>query len=124
MSDGAITMPMTQQDIHSHYEQQWKKQSDDASDVSDLSYSNPIEDAVLYPAYEKLIRDFGLVVSDGRVLDVGIQRAESLSTPVRGIIGVRPIPLALMLVHRNSDCEAGHQECNTSSRKIRKSIFR
>ena len=64
-------MPMTQQDIRSHYEQEWKKKSDDASDVSGLSYSSPIEDAVLYPAYEKLIRDFGLVVSNGRVLDVG-----------------------------------------------------
>ncbi len=64
-------MPMTQQDIRSHYEQQWKKQSDDASNISDLSYSNPIEDAVLYPAYVKLIRDFGLAVSGGRVLDVG-----------------------------------------------------
>ncbi len=64
-------MPMTQQDIRSHYEQEWKKKSDDALDVSGLSYSSPIEDAVLYPAYEKLIRDFGLAASDGRVLDVG-----------------------------------------------------
>lgn len=63
-------MPMTQQDIHSHYDQEWKKKSDDASDISDLSYSNPIEDAVLYPAYEKLIRDFSLA-ANGRVLDVG-----------------------------------------------------
>ena len=64
-------MPMTQQDIQQHYEQEWKRKSEHASDVSKLNYSNPVEDAVLYPVYEELVRDLRLRIADGRVLDVG-----------------------------------------------------
>ena len=64
-------MPMTQQDIRRHYERDWKAQSDAAADPCDLSYSNPVEDAVLYPIYEQLIADLNVAVSAGRVLDVG-----------------------------------------------------
>ena len=64
-------MPMTQQDIRSHYETEWKSTSEAAGDTSGLSYSNAIEDAVLYPAYEQLLGDLNMRVSGGRVLDVG-----------------------------------------------------
>ena len=64
-------MPMTQDDIRRHYEQEWKSKSDAAADASGLVYSNPVEDAVLYPAYARLIADAGIRVDGGRVLDVG-----------------------------------------------------
>ncbi len=64
-------MPLTQDDIRNHYEQQWKSKSDAAQDNSHLSYSSPIEDAVLYPIYEQLIRDLNIPVNGGRVLDIG-----------------------------------------------------
>ena len=64
-------MLMTQDDIRSHYEQQWKTQSDGASGARDLAYSSPIEDAVAYPAYLSLLRDHNLSLDDKRVLDVG-----------------------------------------------------
>ena len=64
-------MPMTQQDILTHYEKEWKQTSDGADDAAGLRYSNPVEDAVLYPAYERLIADLGIAVNGGRVLDVG-----------------------------------------------------
>jgi SAM-dependent methyltransferase len=60
---------MTQDDICRHYEQNWKSVSDAASGVGDLAYSNPVEDALVYPAYEALIRDMALDPSS--VLDVG-----------------------------------------------------
>jgi SAM-dependent methyltransferase len=62
---------MTQQDILTHYETEWKTKSDAASDPEGLAYSNPVEDAVLYPAYERLIGDLNLKADGGRVLDVG-----------------------------------------------------
>ncbi len=40
-------MPMTQEDIRSHYEDAWKTQSDRAEDAKGLNYSNPVEDAVI-----------------------------------------------------------------------------
>jgi SAM-dependent methyltransferase len=64
-------MPMTQQDIRCHYETEWKCTSDAAGGASELSYSDAIEDAVLYPAYEQLLGDLNITVSGGRVLDVG-----------------------------------------------------
>jgi SAM-dependent methyltransferase len=67
--DGA--MPMTQQDILTHYETEWKTKSDTASGPEGLKYSNPVEDAVLYPAYERLIGDLSMKADGGRVLDVG-----------------------------------------------------
>jgi SAM-dependent methyltransferase len=60
---------MTQDDIRAHYQQNWKGVLDGAKDAADLSYSSPIEDAVLYPAYEELIRD--LAIDTSSVLDVG-----------------------------------------------------
>jgi SAM-dependent methyltransferase len=60
-------MPMTQIDIRRHYETEWKQRND----TDALDYSNPVEDALLYPAYERLIADLNLCVNGGRVLDVG-----------------------------------------------------
>jgi len=62
---------MSQEDIRRHYEEAWKQTSSDAADTAALSYSSPVEDAVLYPIYEKLIADLSLRASGGRVLDVG-----------------------------------------------------
>jgi len=64
-------MPMTQQDIQRHYEQEWKRLSDRAATGGDLRYSSPIEDAVVYPAYQELIADLKIRVQGGSVLDVG-----------------------------------------------------
>ena len=64
-------MPMTQQDIRIHYESEWKITSESAPDTTGLRYSNEVEDAVLYPAYEQLVADLKLKVDGGRVLDVG-----------------------------------------------------
>jgi SAM-dependent methyltransferase len=64
-------MPMTQQDILTHYETEWKTRSDAASGPEGLAYSNPVEDAVLYPAYERLIGDLNMKADGGRLLDVG-----------------------------------------------------
>ncbi len=64
-------MPMTQQDIRTHYETEWHSTSDSAPDTGGLRYSNEIEDAVLYPAYERLVADLKLKLDGGRVLDVG-----------------------------------------------------
>lgn len=62
-------MPMTQDDIRTHYQQNWKGMLDGAEQAGDLAYSSPVEDAVLYPAYEELIR--ALALDTSRVLDVG-----------------------------------------------------
>jgi SAM-dependent methyltransferase len=64
-------MPLMQEDIRRHYEQAWKKIDDNARDESGLAYSNPIEDAVLYPIYQHLIADQKIAVDGGKVLDVG-----------------------------------------------------
>ena len=64
-------MPMTQQDIRTHYETEWQSTSEAAPDTAGLRYSNVVEDAVLYPAYEQLVADLKLKVDGGRVLDVG-----------------------------------------------------
>lgn len=66
-----LPMPLTQDDIRQHYEQEWKTKSDAAKDASQLAYSNPIEDATLYPTYERLIRDLKIRVDGGEALDVG-----------------------------------------------------
>jgi SAM-dependent methyltransferase len=64
-------MPMTQDDIRRHYESSWVATSGKAASVEGLAYSNPVEDEVLYPVYEGLLRDLGVRVTGGRVLDVG-----------------------------------------------------
>ena len=48
-------MPMTQQCIRTHYEASWKQMSDAAKDVSQIAYSGPVEDAILYPLYRQMI---------------------------------------------------------------------
>jgi len=65
-------MPLTQEDIRSYYEQTWK-QCDDTAGESEtaLINSGPIEDAVLYPIYDRLIRDLNIPANGGRILDVG-----------------------------------------------------
>jgi SAM-dependent methyltransferase len=64
--------PLMQEDIRQHYEQAWKKLDDTAQqDESALAYSNAVEDAVLYPIYDRLLRDLKVTVNGGKVLDVG-----------------------------------------------------
>lgn len=64
-------MPMTQQDILDHYQKAWREQSEAATGHKDLVYSNPVEDAVLYPIYQQLLADLRITVTGGKVLDVG-----------------------------------------------------
>ena len=64
-------MPMTQQDIRQHYEQDWQAKSDSAGNAESLRYSSEIEDAVMYAAYERLIADLNMKANGGRILDVG-----------------------------------------------------
>lgn len=64
-------MTMMQEDIQQYYQQNWQQTLEKASDVTQLAYSNPVEDAVLYPLYELLLRDSGVRVDGGRILDVG-----------------------------------------------------
>jgi SAM-dependent methyltransferase len=64
-------MPLMQEDIRKHYEQTWKQADDSAPGESGLTYSNPVEDAVLYPLYQQLLSDLKVSVTGGSVLDVG-----------------------------------------------------
>jgi SAM-dependent methyltransferase len=64
-------MPMTQQCIQKHYEGAWKTTSDAASNLSEITYSSPIEDAIVYPLYRQMLADLKLNVTGGDVLDVG-----------------------------------------------------
>ena len=64
-------MPLMQEDIRKHYEQTWKQADDAAPGESGLTYSNPVEDAVLYPLYQQLLNDLKISVNGGSVLDVG-----------------------------------------------------
>jgi SAM-dependent methyltransferase len=61
---------MTQDCIRKHYEEAWKNKSDAAPDASQLSYSSPVEDAVLYPVYKQAIANLK-INAGGDVLDVG-----------------------------------------------------
>jgi SAM-dependent methyltransferase len=63
-------MPMTQQCIRAHYEGAWKTKSDRAAKSSDMVYSSPVEDAIVYPLYERMIADLK-INAQGKVLDVG-----------------------------------------------------
>ncbi len=62
---------MSQDDILTHYESEWKRTADTAVSTDSLAYSTVVDDAVLYPIYERLIQDLRIKVSGGRVLDVG-----------------------------------------------------
>ena len=64
-------MPMIQDDIRRHYEQSWEEKDKAAVTLEGLRYSSPVEDAVLYPAYQELIADLKLIDDDTRILDVG-----------------------------------------------------
>jgi len=75
-------MAMQQADIQQHYEIEWaklagQKPNDSPAPATSvdpqepLRYSSPIEDGVLYPAYERLIQDHRLVRPDSRLLAVG-----------------------------------------------------
>src|SRR5581483_4059403 len=64
-------MPMTQENIRQHYEGAWKTKSDGAADVSQIAYSSPVEDAIVYPLYRQMVADLKLRVSGGSVLDIG-----------------------------------------------------
>ncbi len=61
---------LMQSDIRAHYEREWA-QADAATDEAALAYSDPVEDAVLYPAYQRLLADVNATVDGGSVLDVG-----------------------------------------------------
>jgi SAM-dependent methyltransferase len=63
--------PMLQEDIRRFYEQTWKSSDQGATDEAGLTYSGPVEDAVLYPIYEQLLRDLKVKVDGGSILDVG-----------------------------------------------------
>jgi SAM-dependent methyltransferase len=60
-----------QEDIRRYYEQTWKSSDDEAADDAGLTYSNPVEDAVLYPLYQQLLSDLKVTVNGGSILDVG-----------------------------------------------------
>jgi SAM-dependent methyltransferase len=64
-------MPMTQQNIREHYEGAWRTKIDSAAGLDEISYSSPIEDAIVYPLYRQMIADLKLRVNGGDVLDVG-----------------------------------------------------
>lgn len=64
-------MPMLQEDIRRHYESNWQRADESADAVEQLRYSSPVEDEVLYPAYQQLIHDLKLIDEDTRILDVG-----------------------------------------------------
>jgi SAM-dependent methyltransferase len=64
-------MAMTQQCIQRHYEGAWKTQSDAATNLRDIAYSSPIEDAIVYPLYRQMIADLRLKATGGDVLDIG-----------------------------------------------------
>lgn len=63
--------PMTQTDIRDHYEIAWKQHADRARSLEDLAYSSPVEDAVIYPIYTRLLADHAREPDAKRVLDVG-----------------------------------------------------
>lgn len=63
--------PLMQEDIRKYYEQTWKSSDAGATDESGLIYSNPVEDAVLYPIYHQLLADLKIKVDGGNILDVG-----------------------------------------------------
>ncbi len=65
-----MTTPLMQDDIRSHYEKAWAE-VDASADAAALTYSSPIEDAVLYPAYQRLLADVNATVNGGSILDVG-----------------------------------------------------
>jgi SAM-dependent methyltransferase len=60
-----------QDDIRRYYEQTWKTSDTTAADEAGLTYSSPVEDAVLYPIYEQLLSDLKVKVTGGDILDVG-----------------------------------------------------
>src|ERR1700761_2818857 len=63
--------PLMQEDIRRYYEETWKSSDVGATDEAGLTYSNPVEDAVLYPIYQQLLRDLKVTVDGGNILDVG-----------------------------------------------------
>jgi 2-polyprenyl-3-methyl-5-hydroxy-6-metoxy-1,4-benzoquinol methylase len=60
-----------QEDIRRHYEDAWKTADDKSPDEAGLTYSNPVEDAVMYPIYQQLLNDLKITVNGGNILDVG-----------------------------------------------------
>lgn len=63
-------MPMTQEAIRQHYEGAWQQKNDAASN-EEIRYSDPVEDAVLYPIYRQMIADQKVLANEGEILDVG-----------------------------------------------------
>jgi SAM-dependent methyltransferase len=66
-----IMPPMMQEDIRRYYEQNWKSSDQNAKADADLAYSGPVDDAVVYPIYQQLLRDLKVTVDGGNILDVG-----------------------------------------------------
>lgn len=77
----SLPMAMTQDDIRAHYETDWRSRAVSvaggagtataADSAAALVYSNPVEDAVLYPIYEQLLLDHKAATLGGRILDIG-----------------------------------------------------
>jgi SAM-dependent methyltransferase len=64
-------MAMTQDCIREHYEGAWKDKSDNATDLSQIAYSSPVENAIVYPLYKRMIANLKIKADGGHVLDVG-----------------------------------------------------
>jgi SAM-dependent methyltransferase len=62
---------LSQDDIRAHYETAWKQSDQSAVDEKGLVYSDPVEDAVMYPIYQRLLEDLKITVNGGHLLDVG-----------------------------------------------------
>lgn len=64
---------MSQADIQSHYRDHWGQAEQALRDRGDaaLIYSSPIEDAVIYPVYQKLIADLSIPANGANILDIG-----------------------------------------------------
>ncbi len=107
-------MALTQDDIRRHYENTWKQVDQTTARPEDLFYGDPLHDAVVIPAYQRVIADCHIHVNGGRVLDVGTGagRCVRLFTqhfaPAR-LLGVDYTAAAVELMARNTPVKPGCQ---------------
>ena len=62
---------MSQVDLNQFFDSCWSEKCERAHQESDLSYSNAVEDQLIYPIYKELISSLGITVNGGKILDVG-----------------------------------------------------
>ncbi len=62
---------MSQNNLAEFFETCWQDKIDHTKTESDLSYSHPIEDALIYPIYKEIISELNIPANGGRILDVG-----------------------------------------------------